>query len=100
MINWTEEDVKFIVEFIVMPIAKEIMETNDRIDKSHEESYGRIFDAIIDRLNEVTYKGGRDVAFILDLIAKHEHIDRNSLYNVYNEYCYQYDKLHKEKAND
>lgn len=100
MINWTEEDVKFVCEAIVMPIAKEIMETNDRINKSHEESYGRLFDAVIDKLNEISFNRRRDVTFFLDLIAKQEHLDRDGLYNVYNIYCEQYDKLHKEKKND
>lgn len=100
MINWTAEDIEFISNYIVMPIAKEIMETNDKIDKSHEESYGRLFDAVIDKLNEISFNRRRDVTFFLDFIAQQQHLDRDSVYNVYNTYCEQYDKLHKEKKDD
>lgn len=100
MINWTEEDIKFICEFIVMPIAKEILETNDKIDWSHEESYGRLFDAVIDKLNQIVYNRHRDVSFFLDLIAQQNHLDRDYLYKTYNIYCDQYDELHKEKKDD
>ena len=100
MINWTAEDIGFISNYIVMPIAKEIMETNDKIDKSHEESYGRLFYAVIDKLNEISFNRRRDVTFFLDFIAQQQHLDRDSVYNVYNTYCEQYDKLHKEKKDD
>ena len=100
MINWTAEDIEFISSYIVMPIAKEIMETNDKIDKAHEDSYGRLFDSIIDKLHEISYNRCRDVKFFLDLIAQQQHLDRDNLYNVYNTYCEQYDKLHKEKKDD
>lgn len=99
MINWTEEDVKFVCEGIVMPIVKEIMETHDKIDIAHEDAYGRLFDSIIDKLTKIGYNQRRDATFFLDLIAKQEHLDRDNLYNVYNIYCDQYDKLHKEKKD-
>jgi hypothetical protein len=99
MINWTEEDIKFVCEGIVMPIVNEVLETNDKIDIIHEEAYGKLFDSIIEKLTKTSYNQRRDITFLLDLIAKQEHLDRDGLYNVYNIYCEQYDKLHKEKQD-
>lgn len=101
MINWTEEDVSFITENILLPVfkvhiektAKEIdklFEVNDKVD-------AQLRDSILMLHDELEYRRRRDVTFFLEMLCQANHLDKPATYELYNKFCEDYDETNKEK---
>lgn len=97
MINWTEEDVKFICNNMLDPMMKKIMDMMEQDDKMHEEHYHKLFDMLIDKIKGVTYAQQRENAFLKQILIHHLHLDIDKFNEAYIQYCKDYDELNKDK---
>lgn len=97
MLKWTEEDVKFVVKELLVPVLEEHDKIQDEADKILYDSYSKLFDLMATRIRELDYDRMRDRAFFLSYLGK---LDR--LYDVnkiYKEFCEEYDKHNKHLLN-
>ena len=101
MINWTEEDVKFICENLINPTIAEIAKTFESYDKSNEESLKLVIDAVTKQIREIKYEQERDRRFYRAMFS--DVLVRNTLFtpsgydDFYKKWCEEFDKLNKEK---
>lgn len=101
MVNWTEEDIKFICENIMAPLGHELAKIMEEHDKISSESLERVFDAIINQIKEIRYEQERDRRFYRVMFS--EALIRNQLFTpagydeFYKSWCEEFDKLNKEK---
>lgn len=105
MIKWTEEDIEFICQNIVLPAimeaAKTISENEEKLQETQHESYSKIFKVIIDRLNKISYEQERDRKFykmvFSELVLKNQ-LNTPTRYDAfYKNWCEEFDNLNKEK---
>ena len=92
MINWTEEDVKFICNSMINPAMEQIVKL---IESSHD-SHGRVIDNVIDALNKVTYRQSREIAFLKMLVTTQLNLSPKKVEELRKEYFKQFDELNKE----
>jgi hypothetical protein len=105
MINWTKEDVEFICKTIVLPAiteaTKAISENEEKLQEIQHESYSKIFESIINRLNKISYEQERDRRFykmmFSELTLKNQLITPTRYDAFYKSWCEEFDKLNKEK---
>ena len=95
MINWTEEDVKFVCNTMITPAMERMMKL---IEKSYDSNYESI-KRVIDTLDKLTYQQNREISFLKTIIIKYCHLDPEKLSVAREEYIKQYDELNKEKNN-
>lgn len=93
MINWTEEDVKFVCNTMVMPLMEQMMKL---IDKSHDSTY-RSIAALTDALDRVSYQHSREISFLKTIITQCCHLDPDKLNVAREEYFKQFDELNKKE---
>lgn len=91
MINWTEEDVKFICNNMINPA----MEQMTKFVESSYDSHSRVIDSIVDALDKINYQQIREVAFLRSLIIKYCHLDPKRVNELREEYFKQFDELNK-----
>ena len=96
MINWTEEDVKFVCEAMIIPTMKPVVE----LIESSNDSHNRLIEALTNALDKVSYQSTREIAFLKAIITKHLHLDPDKLNVAREEYFKQFDELNKEKTNN
>ena len=70
MINWTEEDVKFVCNTMVVPAMEQVMKM---VDVSYDSNYKSI-EAVVGALDKVNYQHKREISF-LQTIARSLVID-------------------------
>lgn len=97
MTNLTEEDVKFICEFLLAPLSKEVADTIENYDKTNAEVLERLFDGLIKQIEKIRYEQERDRRFFIGFIAEYARMNKDSLYDFYKSWCSEFDKLNKEK---
>lgn len=97
MINWTEEDVKFICNNMLIPISDQIMKAVEQNDKLHEEYYSKIFDMLINKIKDITYAQQRENAFLKQILIQHLHLNVDKFNETYIQYCKDYDELNQDK---
>lgn len=101
MINWEEEDIKFIFENIMVPIGHELANMMEERDKIGSKSLEKVFDAVINQIKEIRYEQERDRRFYKTMFS--EALVRNQLFTpagydaFYKNWCEEFDKLNKEK---
>ena len=96
MINWTEEDVKFVCNTMVMPAMERMMEfVNTAYDSNH-----RSIEALIDALDRVATRQAKEISFLKSVIIRCCHLDPDKLQLAREEYFKQYDELNKENNNE
>ena len=92
MINWTEEDVKFICENIINPV----MEQMTQYIESSYDSHSRVIELIVEKLGEISYQQQREASFLKSLIAQQFHLDMNEVNECREKYFKQFDEINKE----
>ena len=93
MLNWAEEDVKFVVEELIVPVLEEHDKIQEETDKILSDSYMKMFDMIATRIRELDYDRTRDRTFFLSYLGKLDRIyDVNKIYKGF---CEEYDKHNK-----
>ena len=100
MINWTEEDVKFIAENIVTPCMQALVDVGLKHDDLSYESYKKIFDVLAHRIRELDYERQKDKSFFLQLCGSMHHYPLSVMQDEYNRYCEAYDRLNKHLLDD
>jgi hypothetical protein len=96
MINWTEEDVKFVCNTMVMPAMERMMEfVNTAYDSNH-----RSIKALTNALDRVTQLQAKEISFLKSVIIKCCHLDPDKLNLAREEYFKQFDGLNKENNNE
>lgn len=95
MINWTEEDVKFVCNTMINPAMAQMMKL---IEKSYDSNY-RSIERVIETLDKVSYQQTREIAFLKTIVTRYCHLDPEKLNVAREEYIKQYDELNKEKNN-
>lgn len=93
MINWTEEDVKFICNSMINPA----MEQMAKLIESSHDSHGRVIDNVIDALNKVTYRQSREISFLKMLVTTQLNLSPKKVEELQKEYFKQFDELNKER---
>ena len=97
MTNLTEEDVKFICEFLLAPLSEEVADAIENYDKTNAEVLERLFDGIIKQIEKIRYEQERDRRFLIGFIAEYARMNKDSLYDFYKSWCAEFDKVNKEK---
>ena len=99
MINWTEEDVKFITKAIVLPCFESFLGEQLKLDEQSIEMYMKMIDSVSDkiseRIREVEYDRYRDRSFFMSFLSQMHGISLDTMTENYNSYCNEYDKLNK-----
>lgn len=96
MINWTEEDIKFVCNTMVMPAMERMMEfVNTAYDSNHKS-----IKALTDALDRVATLQTKEISFLKSVIIKCCHLDPDKLNLAREEYFKQYDELNKENKNE
>ena len=93
MMNWTEEDVKFICNNMINPAMEQMMKT---IDMSYD-SHSRTIDRVVDALGQVSYLQKREISFLRMLIIQYLHLDPKQVDELRDKYFERFDELNKEK---
>ena len=103
MTNLTEDDVKFICEFLLAPLSKEVANTIENYDKTIAEVLEHVCDGLIKQIEKIRYEQERDRRFYKVMFS--EALVRNQLFTpagydeFYKSWCAEFDKLNKEKMN-
>ena len=93
MINWTEEDVKFICNTMVMPAMERMMQfVNTAYDSNHKS-----IEALTNALDKVSYQQAKEISFLKTIITKYLHLDPDKLNVAREEYFKQFDELNKKE---
>lgn len=101
MIDWTEEDIKFLCKNVMIPMGEEIAKIMEEHDKINTKSLEKVFDIIINQIKEIRYEQERDRRFYKTMFS--EALIRNQLFTpagydaFYKSWCEEFDKLNKEK---
>ena len=93
MINWTEEDVKFVYNAMIDPVIKQVMQFIETSNDSHNRTIERVVEA----LDKISYQQSREIAFLKTIITKYLHLDPDKLNVAREEYFKQFDKLNKKE---
>lgn len=98
MINWTEEDVKFVCNTMIVPAMEQVMKM---VDVSYDSNYKSI-EAVVGALDKVNYQHKREISFLQTIIIQYCRLDPQKLQLAREEYFKQYDELNKsnEVCND
>lgn len=97
MLNWTEEDVKFICENILQPVLEETIKGIAGEQGKLDDITDRVLKAIGDSIQEIRYEQERDRRFYKALLAQALSINESAYDNFYKSWCDEFDKLNKEK---
>ena len=95
MINWTEEDVQFVFDNMVMPAMEQVVQLIEISNDSND----RIIESLTNALNKVNYQQSREISFLKAIITKYCHLDPDKLNVAREEYFKQFDELNKERMN-
>lgn len=96
MVNWTEEDVKFVCNTMIVPAMERMMEFVNTAYDSNQKS----IEAVISGLDRVSTRQAKEISFLKSVIVKCCHLDQNKLNLAREEYFRKYDELIKEKNNE
>lgn len=100
MINWTEEDVKFITETMILPCIEQLVKQNTEIDNLSHETYQKIFKLIVKRTREIDYEIQRDRSCFLSFLGLMHHYSQDEMNRAYKKYCEEFDQLNKHMLED
>lgn len=90
MINWTEEDVKYICNNMINPAFELVIQLI--------ESYcGCVTENTVKTINKIKYQQAREDAFLRTLIVQHLNLDSQKVNELREEYFKKFDELNKEK---
>lgn len=92
MINWTEEDVKFVYNSMINPVAAQLVKFIETSNDSHD----RMIESLTNVLDKVSYQHSREISFLKTIITKYCHLDPDKLNVAREEYFKQFDELNKE----
>lgn len=92
MINWTEEDVRYICNNMINPAMEQVVKL---IESSHD-SHGRVIDQVVDALGKVSYQQSRETAFLKMLVMTQLNLSPKKVEELRKEYFKQFDELNKE----
>lgn len=99
MLDWEQEDIDYLNEVMLKPFAEVFSQELAKQDDKSFEVYKRMLTSVADsaaeRIKELNYNAHRDRMFFMTLICNELKLDRESLDNLYKEYCEQFDKLNK-----
>ena len=93
MINWTEEDVKFVYNAMINPTIQQVMQ----FIESSNDSHNRVIESLTDALDKVSYQQLREISFLKTVIIKCCHLDPDKLNVAREEYFKQFDELNKKE---
>lgn len=96
MINWTEEDVKFVYNGMINPVIKQVMQ----FIETSNESHNRMIESLTNALDKVATQQAKEISFLKSVIVKCCHLDLDKLNLAREEYFKQYDELNKENKNE
>ena len=97
MINWTEEDIKFLCENVMAPLGHELANMMEEHDKISSKSLEKVFDALIGQIKEIRYEQERDRRFYRAVFTQVFGKSEVAYDEFYKDWCEEFDKLNKEK---
>ena len=96
MINWTEEDVKFVYNTMVMPAMEQVV----GLIESSNDSHNRTIESVVDALGKLSSRQAKEISFLKAIITKYCHLDPDKLNVAREEYFKQFDELNKKENNN
>ena len=93
MINWTEEDVKFVYNTMINPAMTQLLKFIETSNNSHN----RMIESLTNVLDKVSYQHSREISFLKTIITKYCHLDPDKLNVAREEYFKQFDELNKRE---
>lgn len=93
MINWTEEDVKFVCNSMINPVAAQLV----KFIETSNDSHNRMIESLTSALDRVSYLHSREISFLKTIIINHCHLDPDKLNVAREEYFKQFDELNKKE---
>lgn len=100
MINWTEEDVKFVINTMVIPCVEEVIKQNIKLDETSHEAYMKMFNHVADRIRELDYERQRDKSYFIAFLSDVTRFPQKNIQECYDTYCKEYDKLNKHLLSE
>lgn len=100
MINWTEEDVEFVVKNIIMPCFESYINQDLKFKDMYHDSYERLFNTLADRIRDLNYEAAKNKSFFLEFLRHTNGFSHEYIMDVYDTYCKEYDKLNKHLLED
>ncbi len=92
MINWTEEDVKYICNNMINPVMEQMV----KLIESSYDSHSRVIDQVVDALDKVSYQQSRETSFLKMLVMTQLNLSPKKVEELRKEYFKQFDELNKE----
>ena len=93
MINWTEEDVKFVCNTMINPAMTQLL----KFIETSNDSHNRMIEALTNALDKVSYQQSKEIAFLKTIIINHCHLDPNKLNVAREEYFKQFDEFNNKE---
>ncbi len=104
MINWTEEDVKYICTNILQPAFEVTVSGIAAEQEKRDAITDRLLKSIGDAIYDIRYEQERDRRFykamFTQLLLKNTMLTPAAYDEFYKNWCNEFDKLNKEKTND
>lgn len=103
MTNLTEEDVKFICEYLLAPLSQEVANVIENYDKTNAGVLEHLCDGLIKQIEKIRYEQERDRRFYKVMFS--EALIRNQLFTpagydeFYKSWCEEFDRLNKERKD-
>lgn len=93
MINWTEEDVKFVYNTMINPAMTQLL----KFIETSNDSHNRMIESLTNTLDKVSYQQSREILFLKTIITKYCHLNPDKLNVAREEYFKQFDELNKKE---
>ena len=100
MMNWTEEDVEFVVKSIIMPCFEEYINQDLKFKDMYHDSYERLFKFMSSEITKCAYETSKNRSFFLAFLGQMHGIPLEKMRESYDKYCEEYDKLNKHLLDD
>lgn len=100
MINWTEEDVEFIVNNIVAPCFEAYINKDLEFKDKYHDTYERLFKFMSDEIAKCAYETAKNRSFFLAFLGQKHGYTLEQMRDTYGQYCAEYDKLNKHLLDD
>ena len=100
MINWTEEDVEFVVKNIVLPCFETYINQDLKFNDMYHDSYERLFKFMSNEIAKNAYETSKNRSFFLAFLGQQHGYTLEQMRETYDRYCDEYDKLNKHLLDD
>lgn len=92
----TYEELAVILEQMVQTLIN----GNTEAYKAWLKPINTTTDNLIDAIKDINYKRVRDLKYFINLLSVVCHLDKNAVFDNYNKWCEEFDKLNKPEQEE